>query len=71
MSNRRVFFMVYLANGNNPTYMHTSLSSAEAEAKRLAKKTNRKAYVLCSIKSFEVNEFNIEDCRPETDDLPF
>jgi hypothetical protein len=38
MSNRRVFFMVYLANGNNPTYMHTSLESAEAEAKRLAKK---------------------------------
>jgi hypothetical protein len=51
--------------------MHTLLANAEEEAKRLAKKTNRKAYVLCSIKSFEVNEFNIEDCRPETDDLPF
>ncbi len=29
-----------------------------------------KAYVLCTIKSIEINKFNIRDCRPN-DDLPF
>ena len=29
-------------------------------------------YVLCSIKSFEVNHFVEEDCRPDIgDELPF
>jgi len=63
--------MVYLENGNNPAFMHTTLVSAENEAKRLSKLNNKKAYVLCSLKSFEIVEFKVEDCRPDVTDLPF
>ncbi len=68
------FFMVYLQGERTPAFQHTSLPSAENEAKRLAKEHKKKAYVLCSIKSFEVSEFQVENCIPETntvDDLPF
>lgn len=64
------FFMVYLENEKTPTFIHTTLDSAENEAKRLARIYKKKAFVLCSIKSFEINEFTINDCRPESD-LPF
>lgn len=62
--------MVYLSNGNNPTYLHMTLKGAETEAQRLSKLTGKKAYVLCSLKSFQISEFVIEDCRPDTE-LPF
>ena len=65
------FFMVYVENGLTPTYKHETLASAEIEAKRLSKKLGQKAFVLCTIKSFEVNEFTISDCRPGTEELPF
>lgn len=66
------FFMVYVEGQSSPAYKHENLNSAEAEAKRLAKTLGRKAYVLCSIKSFALIDFVIEDCRPETDgDIPF
>ena len=65
------FFMVYLENERTPTYRHANLAGAETEAKRLAKEFNKKAYVLCSLKSFEINEFTEKDCRPNIDDLPF
>lgn len=64
------FFMVYLENERTPTYRHSTLSGAENEAKRLAKEFGKKAFVLTTIKSFKVNEFVVEDCRPD-DDLPF
>lgn len=64
------FFMVYLENEKTPAFIHTTLDSAENEAKRLARTYKKKAFVLCSIKSFEINEFTISDCRPESD-LPF
>lgn len=64
------FFMVYLENGRAPLFVYTTLESAETEAKRLAKEYRKKAFVLCSLKSFEVNEFTIKDCRPDSD-LPF
>ena len=51
------FFMVYVEGEHTPAYKHSDLTSAETEAKRLAESLNRKAYVLCSIKSFEVNKF--------------
>jgi len=63
--------MVYVAGGDSPKCTHTSIEGAEFEAKRLAKLLGKKAFVLCSIKSIEVNEFKIEDCRPDGDDLPF
>lgn len=64
------FFMVYLEDERTPTYKHDSLLSAEIEAKRLAEAYSKKAYVLATVKSVEVNKFKIEDCRPETE-LPF
>ena len=66
------FFMVFMEGGQNPTYQHFSLAEAEAEAKRLAKNFNRKTWVLASIKSYELNEFLVKDCRPtHLNDLPF
>lgn len=64
------FYMVYVEGMDSPTYKHADPGSANKEAKRLAKILGRKAYVLCSLKSFEINEFKVEDLRPD-DDLPF
>jgi len=64
--------MVFLENGGAPSYKHETLQSAETEAKRLSKVHSRKAFVLCTIKSFELVEFKVEDCRPvQISDLPF
>lgn len=70
------FYMVYVEGESTPTYKHISLKSAEIEAKRLAKQLHKKAYVLASVKSFEIIEFKEESCVPdelsnETDSLPF
>ena len=65
------FFMVFLEGERTPTVRYSDISLAENEAKRLAKVYSKKSYVLCSIKSFEINEFTVKDCRPDTDDLPF
>ena len=64
------FFMVFLQDERTPTYKHLTLEGAEVEAKRLSKEHNKKAFVLCSLKSYEIVEFKVEDCRP-IDDLPF
>lgn len=69
--NNQSFFMVYLEGEKNPTFKHYTLTGAEDEAKRLSKAHGRKAFVLCSLKSFEVTDFTIKDCRPEIKDLPF
>jgi len=68
---RNTFFMVYVQGERNPTYKHNDLVFAETEAKRLAKLTGKEATVLCSIKTFKLNEFEVTDNRPENDDLPF
>jgi hypothetical protein len=65
------FYMVYLEGERNPTFRHSTLISAEEEAKRLSKEHGKKAFVLCSLKSFEIVEFKVTDCRPPADDLPF
>ena len=65
------FFMVFLEDERTPTYRHATLDGAEQEAKRLSKQYGKKAFVLCSLKSFEINEFTIKDCRPDIDELPF
>lgn len=67
----KTFYMVFVEGQSSPTYKHPTIESADAEAKRLAKFTGKKTFVLCSVKSFEVNEFTIEDCRPAGGDLPF
>jgi hypothetical protein len=66
---KNVFFMVYVENEKTPTQKHETLTSAETEAKRLAKTSGKKAFVLCSLKSFEIVEFKEEDCRPKNYDL--
>ena len=63
--------MVFLEDGGAPTYKHDSLLSAENEAKRLTKLTGRKAYVLCTVKSIQINEFTEVDMMPEIPELPF
>ena len=63
--------MVYLQDERTPTYKHATLDGAEQEAKRLSKLHHKKAFVLCSLKSFEIFEFKIEDCRPDIECLPF
>lgn len=65
------FFMVFLQDERTPAYRHATLNGAEEEAKRLSKQYGKKAFVLCSLKSFEINEFTIKDCRPDIDELPF
>jgi len=65
------FYLVFVDGGNSPNYQHLNSDSAETEAKRLAELTGKKTFVLCTIKSFELSKFKIEDCRPENDDLPF
>lgn len=67
-------FMVYVDGGWKPKFKHDDMTSAENEAKRLALITGRKAYVLCSLKSYEVREVIETDCRPmlnDNDELPF
>jgi len=55
------FFMVFLENESTPTYKHDTIESAETEAKRLSKLHKKKAYVLFTLKSFELSEFTIQD----------
>ena len=64
------FFMVYLENERTPVFRHATLDGAEQEAKRLSKQYWKKAWVLCTLKSFEIVEFKVTDCRPDAD-LPF
>jgi hypothetical protein len=68
------FYMIYVEDGNNPFVKHETLESAEKEAKRLAEKTKKKTWVLCTLKSYEVIQFQEKDCRPTDSDngyLPF
>lgn len=55
------FYMIFLEGGNAPTFAHETLDSAITEAKRLAKLTGKKAYILESVKSVQLHEFDIED----------
>lgn len=64
------FYMVYLEGERSPVFRHATLDGAEQEAKRLAREHGKKAFVLCTLKAFEIQEFKITDYRPE-DDLPF
>jgi hypothetical protein len=67
----QTFFMVFVENESTPTYKHETLALAETEAKRLSKMLGKKAWVLCTLKSFQIVEFEVKDCRPSTEELPF
>lgn len=72
---KETFYMVYLQGESTPAFKHTTLQSAEKEAKRLAELHRKKSYVLCTLKSFEMCKFIESDCRPDSDylceELPF
>ena len=54
--------------------IYLTLAEAETEAKRLATKHKNRAYILNTLKSFEVSGYKETDCRPNSDedwDLPF
>lgn len=63
------FYMVFVDGERTPAVCYRDPANAEQEAKRLAKLTGKKSFVLCSLKSFEVIEFKETDLRPS--DLPF
>ena len=68
------FFMVFVEGQKAPAFKHVMQSSAEDEAKRLAEHTGLKAYVLATIKSYELPaKFVEEDLTPDSlkPDLPF
>lgn len=66
------FYMVFLEGCDTPTFKHETIESAQNEAERLVLLHNRKAYILCTIKSVEkIKPFAIEDMRPQGEDLPF
>lgn len=69
------FLMIYVEGGNTPTQKYDlskphEIDMCKAEARRLAKFTGRKAYILNTVRSVEVNEFKEIDLAT-TDDLPF
>lgn len=69
---KETFFMVFVEGGDAPTFKHSTLLSAQNEAKRLARLTKRKATVLCSYKSYEIIEFQEAEVLPDDlKDLPF
>lgn len=64
------FYMIYVEDGNLPTFKHWSEESAIKEAKRLAEHTGKKAYVLLAITSVELpDKFKIE--HVDSGELPF
>lgn len=68
--------MVYVQGERAPEFIHNTFSSAENEAKRLAKLTEKKTYVLAAVRSYELSIFKTEDLISSINDenndlLPF
>lgn len=63
-TNKQAFYMIYVEGGNSPRKTHADLFSAQREARRLAKLTHRKVYVLSSLKAISYNQWVEEDCTP-------
>ena len=51
------FWMLFVLNGNSPTYQHESKESAYAEARRLARVSGQKVYVLEADAAVEFLEY--------------
>lgn len=62
--NESPFYMVFVEEGNSPSYKHSTYSSAYDEAKRLAKSTGRKAWVIAPLISVELTKFTEEYYSP-------
>lgn len=67
--NQESFWMCFAEGHNNPTFKHTSLYSAQAEAERLAEKLNCKVYVLQAIEEVSLHKFDHIPLKEE--DSPF
>lgn len=52
----RQMFLVWNPEGRNPRYIHDTEASALAEARRLAKETMQKFYVLKAISQVQVRD---------------
>lgn len=55
--NEKNFYFVCVDGGFAPKFRHYSLSDAKKEAKRLAKKTGQKTYIVLAIKKFEYEKY--------------
>jgi hypothetical protein len=69
----KTFYMVWNESHGNPTYKHETYTSAEVEAKRLAKQSpGEKFHVLASCCTYEVPEPVIKTVHEtEPEDIPF
>lgn len=61
--------MVFVQGEKAAAFKHLTKESAIKEAKRLAKQTGKKAYILGTIVSFEIDNFKTENVT--VDELPF
>lgn len=67
-----VFYMCWIEGESTPVLKNYDLDLAEIEAKILAKKTNKKVFILSTFKTVEIQEFTVLDARPsEAMDIPF
>ena len=64
------FWMVYLENGNNPTFRHNSVESAVKEAERLTRQTGRRAFVLESKRAVELSEPPVKWTNTDKEPIP-
>jgi hypothetical protein len=53
------FWMVFVEEGNAPTFKHDEYDGALRESKRLAETLNKKTYVLEAITSVELTKFQV------------
>lgn len=44
-----LFFMLYVEGGSAPTFRHYTIGSAQDEAERLARVTNKKVHVMAAL----------------------
>lgn len=70
MNCEAIFYMIFVENGNPPSYKHNDIFSAKTEAERLARKTGKRVYVLKNIADVVVTDAqwstNVID-----DEIPF
>lgn len=57
------FYMIYVEGGHAPNFVHDLMANAMIEAKRLAKLTNKKVYILEAIQSVQFREFDIQNMK--------
>ena len=69
MGEEKVFWMIYVEGGRAPERKHETRESAVVEAKRLARVTGKKVYILESMEYMELSD--VEWHGLDTDSIPF